>query len=169
MIFALLILFNLNISSAQNSQPQELYLSGVQAFQSQDFQKAQELFKQGLEMSPNNLNLLYNWGLAELKLENKGLAVAAWRKALSLSPGFTPAREALKFASDNIQGIQSAQVNYTGFDKFWNWALSVNYQAYLFLGLLLMIGWAALLLKYWGLRNSAFAEESPRKRKEGGE
>jgi len=63
---------------------------GVEYFKKNDFAHSREVFTQLLAEHPQDPTLLYNAGLVEVSDKHPGRALAYWRKALYLEPGFAP-------------------------------------------------------------------------------
>jgi len=65
---------------------------GLAAYQKGDYSTALESFQKALQVHPGDLNLLHNLALTRFQMNDKGSALALWRKALSRDPNFEPAR-----------------------------------------------------------------------------
>ncbi|MBX7230725.1 MAG: hypothetical protein K1X29_01435 [Bdellovibrionales bacterium] len=89
-------------SIKNNSQLEEIFHQGTQLYNENKTEEANIKFKEILGQQPHNIPALFNWGLTEYKLNRKGLAVGAWRKILNLSPGYSPAVQALSFAYTSL-------------------------------------------------------------------
>jgi tetratricopeptide (TPR) repeat protein len=68
-----------------------LFTEGLEFFKKGDFTQSRERFSQLLKENPQDPLLLFNLGLVEFNDKHPGRALAYWRKALYLSPGFSPA------------------------------------------------------------------------------
>jgi tetratricopeptide (TPR) repeat protein len=84
----------------QNEQPQNkaaasLYDQGVQANNSNDFQKALPLFEQALRADPNNPDILNMLAHSQRKIGLIDESIANYKKALELRPRFPEAHEYL--------------------------------------------------------------------------
>jgi hypothetical protein len=77
-----------------NSNP--VFTQALESFKLSDLAKSRESFLQLLKETPNDPVLLYNLGLVEMTDQRPGKALAYWRKALYLRPGYRPALEGLK-------------------------------------------------------------------------
>jgi tetratricopeptide (TPR) repeat protein len=85
---------------AKNDQPQNkavvsLYDQGVQASNSNDFQKALPLFEQALRADPNNPDILNMLAHSQRKIGLIDESIANYKKALELRPRFPEAHEYL--------------------------------------------------------------------------
>jgi tetratricopeptide (TPR) repeat protein len=66
------------------------FSSGLEAFKKGDFAESRKQFAALLNSNPQDPVLLYNLGLVEMTDKHPGRALAYWRKALYLSPGYSP-------------------------------------------------------------------------------
>lgn len=73
-----------------------VFTLALESFKQNDLAKSRETFLQLIQDSPDDPVLLYNLGLVELTDQHPGRALAYWRKALYLRPGFSPALEGLR-------------------------------------------------------------------------
>jgi tetratricopeptide (TPR) repeat protein len=82
------------IASSEPASASGLFEKGLEAYQKRQFSEAREDFQKVLDQNSANprVNVLHNLALAEYQLDQKPLALANWRKALSLRPDFKPAR-----------------------------------------------------------------------------
>lgn len=151
-----LVLINLFAASAS-----ETYTEGVRLYQEQRYVDAAEKFSNANQATPDNVNTLYNWGLSSYKIDNKGLALALWRRALFIDPEFSPVVDAIRFARTNmpddvfkksddpIENLKSGLLR----------RLSLNKIFLLNTLLLLFSGW--LLIKYFGKYKMAMEDDEP--------
>lgn len=72
-----------------------VFTQSLESFKQSDLAKSRESFLQLLTESPNDPVLLYNLGLVELTDQHPGRALAYWRKALYLKPGYRPALDGI--------------------------------------------------------------------------
>jgi len=77
---------------AQDAATEDLFQKGLAAYQNKQFDQARENFSKLLREGQVSANLLHNLALVEYQLDQKAMALALWRKALSISPGFGPAK-----------------------------------------------------------------------------
>jgi len=70
--------------------PPETFTHGLESFKKNDFTQSRADFNELLKQHPNDPTLLYNLGLVELSDKHPGRALAYWRKALYVDPGFSP-------------------------------------------------------------------------------
>lgn len=83
-----------------------VFTQALESFKQNDLAKSRETFLQLIQDSPDDPVLLYNLGLVELTDQHPGRALAYWRKALYLRPGFAPAREGL----NRIEGQKTSGI-----------------------------------------------------------
>ena len=139
----------------------EAYQKGLQSFQNNQFEEARDLFRYSWEKSPQSALSLFNWGLAEQKLGNQGMALAAWRKALFLKPGFDSAEQAIEYLikTSSLPGIQKNQNHWEVFRESALIKLSFHQLSALVLLLLIAAGWKTI--QYLGQRYVAIEQELP--------
>jgi tetratricopeptide (TPR) repeat protein len=88
----LLVSLTFWVSSAfPDASTDTVFTQALESFKQSDLAKSRESFLQLLQKSPNDPVLLYNLGLVEFSDQHPGRAMAYWRKALFLQPGFSPA------------------------------------------------------------------------------
>jgi tetratricopeptide (TPR) repeat protein len=90
--FALLFNLQLNVALAQTETSEELFQKGLAAYQAKQYDQAKASFEKIAQMGPTSARLLHNLALTHFQLNQKGYAVAYWRKALVLDPAYQPAR-----------------------------------------------------------------------------
>lgn len=78
-------------SADPDSSSASVFTQALESFKQSDLAKSRESFLQLIAHSPNDPVLLYNLGLVELTDQHPGRALAYWRKALYLKPGYRPA------------------------------------------------------------------------------
>lgn len=74
-----------------STDPAPVFSDALQSYKAGDFVKSRQIFSDLLTQHPNDPVLLYNLGLVEMDDKHPGKALAYWRKALYLQPGFSPA------------------------------------------------------------------------------
>jgi tetratricopeptide (TPR) repeat protein len=154
-----------NPALGQDQAPQtpsalELFAKGNELYQAQEYAQAAENFRDLASRNPNHAPLFFNWGLSEYQAGRRGLGVGLWRRALAIRPGYSPAQEALTFASRQMQLREPD-------DGLWFEALRHRLLVYLSLDQLLGLtcillatgGW--LLLTYLGRRRKALRHDDP--------
>lgn len=148
-------------STLEDTGAAEAYQKGLKHYQDKDFSRAREHFKMAWSSEPQNPLVLYNWGLSEYQLENNGMALAAWRKALFLDPDLEPASRAIEFL---MSTSSVGSTSYRG--GYWESyrakilsRVSINQIFLLTLVLLVSCGW--LVIRYLGQRKMAVEEELP--------
>lgn len=99
------------------SNPSELYSTGIRALQENKPKVAFEAFNAAAHLAPNNVGILYNLGHSAFELNELGIAAGAWRRALTLSPWFKPARQALSIAEPKLDQVHSAQITLSFYEQ----------------------------------------------------
>lgn len=74
-----------------DSETASVFTQALQSFKQGELAKSRDSFLQLLSTHPDDPVLLYNLGLTEMTDQHPGRALAYWRKALYLDPGFSPA------------------------------------------------------------------------------
>ncbi len=74
-----------------DSESSAVFTQALQSFKQGELAKSRDSFLQLLTAHPDDPVLLYNLGLTEMTDQHPGRALAYWRKALYLDPGFSPA------------------------------------------------------------------------------
>lgn len=156
-LFALQTLAEINPSDTA----QTLYQKGIKAFQEQKFTEAQQSFSKAFQKDQANKFILHNWALAEFQLENRGMAIAAWRRALFLDPSFTTASKALKWALSQLPN--SASLSDASFwEKLRTDVLTkVSLNQTLAATFILFLLSISLLIKFLAKRYHALKNETP--------
>ena len=162
-LFAVLFLVALPAQAeitASKDSVAHIYQAGIQSFQKGELTKAQDLFLQALEKSPDNKFILYNLGLTDFQLEQRGRAVGAWRRALYIDPDFSLARQAYSFALRKMGPLHSGTSNsWEAFRQdILSW-LSLD-RGLAVTALFLLIG-GVFLIRYWARRRDSILHETP--------
>lgn len=157
--FGLTIFFIFCLAHGDVEDARVPYLQGVHAYQQKNWSEARRLFLRSLQVEPGNSLAFYNLGLVEYQQQNKGKALAIWRKALSLNPQFREAQKAILFTLEQMpyipQGERGFLVNF--FRSFIGWVPSFEL---LFINAILIFASGSLLLKYFGHRKRALFMEA---------
>jgi len=140
-------------------EEQDLFQKGLAAYQSKQYAEARDSFQKLLDQGQISASLLNNLALTVYELDQKPLALALWRKALSLRPGFPPAMKGRDFLESKMtmRPLEG--------DSFSLWAHrnleSISFYEILWFNALILAiaGWFGL--KYWGERSAALEEELP--------
>lgn len=161
---AVLILFSLFVSTPHaiaETPATDSYSTGLKLFQDHKYKEAAESFAKADLESPGDAVLLYNWGLSHFKLNEKGWALALWRKALQADPGFSAARRAVGEIEKQIP-----RANAFGVDSTWEdfralvlSRLDLSLLALVHSLCFLLAGWFGL--QYLGLRRKSIRDEEP--------
>jgi tetratricopeptide (TPR) repeat protein len=137
---------------------QSLLQKGLSAYQNKQYAEARDAFQSLLAQGAVQPTVLHNLALAEFQLDQKPMALALWRKALSIQPSFRPAREGRAYLESKMQmhPFETDSLNLwvhrnleslSFFDLLWLNALVI-----------LLAGWQ--WIEYFGRRGQAFAEGS---------
>ena len=145
---------------AQDAGSKEsIFQKGIQAYQSKQYEDARASFQSLLDQGFVTAEILHNLALTQYQLNQKPLALALWRKALSLDPSLRAARNGRDFTEGelNQRGYERDQI--TQFLRSLLEYVSL-YEALWMVAL--MIGAAGFLwIRYLGERKTAFDEELP--------
>lgn len=144
---------------AEETSDENLFQKGLAAYQNKQFAEARDLFQKLLEQDVVSAPLLHNLALAQFQLQQAPLALALWRKALNLDPGFQPARAGRDFAEGKLQvrgferdrfreGLRRTLEFISFYESLWVIAL-----------FLAVTGW--LWIRFWAERRHALDEERP--------
>ena len=145
---------------AQDADSREsVFQKGIQSYQSKQYEEARASFQSLLDQGLVTAEILHNLALAQYQLNQKPVALALWRKALSLDPGLRAARNGRDFTEGelNQRGFERDQIT-----QFLRSLLEfVSFYETLWL-VALMIGASGFLwLRYLGERKTAFDDELP--------
>jgi hypothetical protein len=144
---------------AETPGKEELFQKGLAAYQSKQYAEARDDFQKLLDQGTMNASVLHNLALAAYQLDQKPFALALWRKALMLEPGFRPA----KVARDNLESKMNMRPLER--DSFSLWAHreleSLSLYQLLWLNALFLAVAGFMWLRYFGDRGSAIEEERP--------
>lgn len=139
---------------------EDLFQKGLAAYQSKQYAEAKDDFQKLLDQGKVTPSLLSNLALSVYQLDQKPLALALWRKALSLQPTFRPAREGRDLLENKMQMRPLER------DTLSLWvhrnleSVSLNELLWVNALLLALLGWYGL--RYWGERSAALDEERER-------
>lgn len=135
--------------------------AGIRLMQEQKYNDAMAVFKSAYSESEPSAALLYNWGLAAYKSQKVGYAVGLWRKALSINPDLTVARQALNFHEETSPPAAFAQD-----PTLWQ-QLKLRILSRASLNKLIIVTWIFLVtsgflfIRYLGQRKRALRNERP--------
>lgn len=77
---------------AQAPAHENLLQKGLSAYQNKLYEEAKDVFNELLKANERDAHVLHNLALTYVQLDQKPLALALWRKALSLDPAYRPAQ-----------------------------------------------------------------------------
>jgi tetratricopeptide (TPR) repeat protein len=148
-------------NDALKNNTADSFQAGILAFQNKNYQEAQAHFNQFLKVDPNNAAALTNLGLTAYHLGQKPWAVAYFRKALGISPGFPAAKSGLNFVLPQfeIKEIPHQIENYEIIREFFLFPVSKLFFFWLAAVFMFLFAWS--LLTYLGKRKKAVDEELP--------
>jgi len=157
-IFAQLTFAETPSETAQNPSG---FAAGINYYESKDFDKAIVEFNKALQQKPTNPSILTNLGLAYFQKNQKGQALARFRKALWLDPDFSPAETALQFALGQLEvkEIPHRIQNYESFRK--TFLEPVSGWVYSILGTFLFAFGGWILIRYFAARKKSLDEDLP--------
>jgi tetratricopeptide (TPR) repeat protein len=138
---------------------EDFFEKGLAAYQNKQYAEARDAFQKQLDLGKTSPALLNNLALSVYELDQKPLALALWRKALSLEPGFKPALHGRDFLERkmNMRPLERDSLSLwlhrtfeaiSGYELLWVNAL-----------ILAIAGWSGL--RYLGDRRFALEEEQP--------
>lgn len=113
----LIVLFALfSVSTALAQKPdaqgpgdaQQHYRAGVSYYDSGDYEKAIEAYKQALQLSPNSEEVYYHLGMAYGSLGRYKEAIAAYNRAIRINPDYAAAYYNLGHAYSNLKQYDRA-------------------------------------------------------------
>src|SRR5687767_10531742 len=89
-IMTLLFFLFISLFVAAETTLEDGLQAGIRLYQEENYEQASEKFKLAYGAKAETPALLFNWGLAAYKQQQKGLALALWRRALFLDPELSP-------------------------------------------------------------------------------
>lgn len=146
-------------AQAADSESDALFQKGLAAYHSKQYGEARDAFQKLVSEGRSSPALLNNLALAVYELDQKPLALALWRKALSISPGFLPAEKGRDLLENKMQMRPLER------DSFALWlhrtlsSLSLPILLIVTAIFLALTGWFGL--RYWGERSLALDTEQP--------
>jgi tetratricopeptide (TPR) repeat protein len=146
-------------ASADTPSKEDLFEKGLAAYQSKQYTEARDAFQKQLDQGHMSPGLLNNMALSVYQLDQKPLALALWRKALSIQPGFQPALSGRNFLETKMN-LRPLERDTLSLWTHRNLEAVSFYQLMWVNALILAIaGW--LVLRYLGERRFAVEEEQP--------
>lgn len=144
----------------QTPSNEELFREGTNQYQGGKYVEAAKSFETLARQEPDQPELLLNWGLAEFQAGRRGLAIGIWRRALTLNPSLSSAREALTFATQALQLQDFNQSSLVG--RLRNNVLAyVGFNQMMSVTLIFLATGGWLLLGYFGKRRKALRQDLP--------
>ena len=119
---SLLLAFFFCTMPALAQSPAEPFTIGLEAFKKGAFSQSREQFSQLLQSHPRDPLLLYNLGLVELSDNHPGRALAYWRKALYLKPGYSPVLAGMA----RLQAVKGSPLGDTNPFLWLYWRVSIE-------------------------------------------
>lgn len=147
------------IALGATSENEDLFQKGLSAYHSKQYSEARDVFQKLLDQGQVSPPLLNNLALSVYELDQKPLALALWRKALSISPGFRPAEKGRDLLENKMQMRPLER------DSFQLWmhrsleSLSLQILLVVAALFLALTGWFGL--RYWGERSLALDLAQP--------
>lgn len=157
-LLLIFILTNPVFAEGESSQS-GTFQKGLAAYQNKQYEEARGAFQSLLDQGLVTAEILHNLALSNYQLNQKPLALALWRKALTLEPTFRAARAGREFTENelNQRGYERDQI--TQFFRTTLEFLSFYEATWLIALLLGVAGW--MWIGYMGERKAAFDEERP--------
>lgn len=143
------------------AQPETLFLSGLEAVQKSDLKQARESFTAALKQQPGNPILLFNLGYIEHKSGHEGLAIALWRKALAMRPGFHQAADAVRWSTARLDPREISHESELWESFRASFLVGESLNAFLIGTALALAASGWVLLRYAGRRRRARLADEP--------
>jgi tetratricopeptide (TPR) repeat protein len=145
---------------AEDRSSENLFERGLAAFQNKDYPQARDHFQKLLEQNTVSAAVLHNLALSYFQLDQAPMALALWRKALTLEPGFRPARAGRDFAELKLQarGFERNRIS----EAIQRNLEFISFYESLWLIALVLGGAGWLWIRYFADRRQALDEEAPR-------
>lgn len=154
---ATLIVFTVSVYA--ESADENLFQKGLAAYQNKQFAEARDAFQKLISANVISAPVLHNLALTEYQLDQKPLALALWRKALSLEPNYRAARQSRDFTEGKLQvrGFERDPLS-NSFNRTLEF-ISLYESLWLLALLMGVCGW--LWIRYAADRRFAIEEERP--------
>lgn len=144
---------------ADNPPSENLFEKGLAAYQNKEYAQARDHFQKLIEQNTVSAALLHNLALSYFQLDQAPMSLGLWRKALTLEPGFLPARAGRDFAELKLQ-VRGFERNRVSESIQRNLEFISLYESLWVIALLLGVtGW--LWIRYFADRRHALDEEAP--------
>ncbi len=158
-IALLIFILTAPVFALAESSREEIFQKAIAAYQNKQYEEARASFQSLLDQGLVTAEILHNLALTNYQLNQKPLALALWRKALTLEPTFRAARKG--------RDVAESELNQRGFEKdpitqFLRQVLEfvTFYEALWLIALFIGVcGW--LWIRYFGERKTALEEERP--------
>ncbi len=137
-----------------------VYAEGIKLYQTKVYDKAREKFEKAVSLKSNNASALTNLGLTQYRTNQKGLAIANFRKALSYDPDQITAQSALKYALSQLEIKEIPHQIETYETIRANILQPVTLNTFILLCILLLFSSGWTILNYFGKRKKAFTDET---------
>lgn len=144
---------------AQDPSTNDVFQNGLAAYQNKRYDEARAHFEKLLSQRPGDAHLMHNLALSYFQLEQRPLAMAYWRKALSVDPGYRPAQVSKEFLEQRMNMRPFERDPF----KLWlreNLAAVSLFEASWFVALLLA-GSGFFWIRYISARVTAVEDEQP--------
>jgi len=145
---------------AEDSANENLFEKGLAAYQNKQYPEARDHFQKLVEQKTVSAPLLHNLALTYFQLDQAPMSLALWRKALTIEPGFRPARAGRDFAEMKLQarGFERDHIS----EMIQRNLEFISFFESLWLIALIAAAAGGLWIRYWAERRQALDEESPR-------
>lgn len=143
--------------------PEDTFHKGLSAYQNKQYAEArdsfQKLLDQGTAEGTVSVSVLHNLALTALQLDQKAYAIALWRKALAVEPGYAPASR----GRDMLEAkTQMRPLERDGLGLWLHRTLeAMSVYEILWLTAVALAITGGLGLRYWGQRRNALEAELP--------
>lgn len=102
LLFFIIISFS-SLALAKDDSFESRFAAGLKSYQNQNYSEAEAAFLDALRNDHRNTAAMTNLALAYFQQKKQGHAIAWFRRALSIDPSFSPAREGLAFSLEQLE------------------------------------------------------------------
>ncbi len=145
---------------AEPSSSEDLFQKGLAAYQNKQFDEARDNFNKVNEEGRASAALFHNLALTYFQLDQKAYAMAFWRKALALDPGFRPAKAGRQFLETRFNMAPMEKDTFSLWIRRTMEAMAVLEITWLIA--LLMAGGGWMWIRYLAARKIAIEDETPK-------
>ena len=152
------LIFCFHVYAEQPSPSEDLFQKGLAAYQNKQFEEARDNFHKVYAEGRISAALFHDLALTYFQLDQKAYAMAFWRKALAIDPGFRPARAGRQFLETRFNMASWEKDTLSLWLRRTMEAVSFYELTWLFAFLLGGAGW--MWIRYLAARKIAIEDES---------